>query len=339
MDALHEILFTKKQLRFNGNGKFRILIFSDFHAVLDFDRRLIRDVGAIVEGCKPDLVILNGDQIWKDEFKTPEQLHGFLSEINDEFEKRNVPWAHTFGNHDAESGFEVCDQQDVYESFDYCISKRGDSNIHGTGNYVLPVLSSKGDHIAYNIWALDSHRNTVQFVEEGKEEYDEWRIFVKDPIYPCQKYDSIRFDQLMWYWNTSVLLEEYNKSIIPGIMVFHAPIPEFIQLYKNVAETNYRGNRREGVGCGPLNTGVFATVFQRGDVKTIVCGHDHINDFQGKYLGITMAMDGGLNYDCYCDDDLRGGRIVDIDENDVWNVKTYMIRSCEFVTDYPGKKV
>ncbi|MBQ7654826.1 MAG: metallophosphoesterase, partial [Clostridia bacterium] len=255
--------------------------------------------------------------------------------ISNEFEKRNIPWAHVFGNHDAESGYEVRDQQEVYESFEWCVSKRGDEDIHGTGNYVLPVRSSTDDTIVYNVWGLDSHRNIFQFVEEGGVKYDDWSVMVSDPLYPCQKYDSLRFDQLMWYWNTSIQLEKYSGKKIPGMMFFHTPTPEFVTLYKNVAETKYRGNRREAVGCGPVNTGVFATVFQRGDVKTIVCGHDHINDFQGEYLGLTLAMDGGLNYDCYCDDDLRGGRIVDVDENDPWNVKTFMVRSKDYVKDYP----
>ena len=74
-------------------------------------------------------------------------------------------------------------------------------------------------------------------------------------------------------------------------------------------------------------------------MKTVISGHDHINDWQAEYLGVTLAYDAGLSYDNYCDDDLRGGRVVEIDESDPWHVKTYMVRASDYVADYPGEKM
>ena len=39
-------------------------------------------------------------------------------------------------------------------------------------------------------------------------------------------------------------------------------------------------------------------------------------------MGVKLTYDAGLSYDCYCHDDLRGGRVFDLDAADPANVKT-----------------
>ena len=324
---------TKKELKFHG-GKFRILTFSDIHGVKNTDPRLTRDIAAVIDGCKPDLVLFIGDQVWHDGAKDENSLRSVLDAAVSPMEKAKIPWAHVFGNHDEEGGYPKEEQQKVYESYEYCISKTGPLEIHGTGNYVLPVKSSDGKKTVYNIWCIDSGRDLRDFLRDSGLENDYKKALPENHFFHAQTYDCIRFDQMMWYWNTSKELEERNGGKIPALAVFHEALPEFSEVCLNKEECGYTGNKRENIGCGPVNSGLFAAFLQRGDVKTVICGHDHINDFEGTYLGIKMAMDGGMSYDGYCDDDIRGGRIVDIDENDAWNVRTYMVRSSDFVKDY-----
>ena len=55
-------------------------------------------------------------------------------------EEKRIPWAHVYGNHDAEGDNVPKEkQQQIYESFDYCVSQAGDPSLPGVGNYVLPV--------------------------------------------------------------------------------------------------------------------------------------------------------------------------------------------------------
>lgn len=338
MERLEYNLYTKKELRFK-DGKFKILCVSDFHGRVNYDKRLMRDFSAIVDGTQPDLVLVLGDMVWGDASESEEAVRDFLTDAMQCLEDRKIPWAHVFGNHDDEKGISNEAQEKIYESFEHCVSKRGPEDVSGVGNYVLPIKSTDGERIVYNVWGLDSHDNMGEFAQEFGLNPERNALFLPDNFSVDSMYDTYRFDQLMWYWNSSVELEKYAGEKIPGLMVSHMPIPEYILYYKNVAQTHYRGNRRESCGCNMLNSGMFSTIIQRGDVKTFVCGHDHINDGQGTYCGITLAYDAGLNYDGYCDDDLRGGRIVEIDENDPWNVSTYMVRSEEFVGDYPGKEM
>nr|MCR5042191.1 hypothetical protein [Clostridia bacterium] len=243
-------------------------------------------------------------------------------------------WGHVFGNHDEEKGYKACEQEKVYESFPLCVSKAGDPNVHGVGNYVLPVWSSDGSRPVYNVWALDTHRGFSDFIKEYGLDPDPWFYRLGEPMHAHSGYDTVRFDQVSWYYEASELFESEYGGKIPGAMVFHIALPEYTVPYKNPAQTRYRGSMRESIGNGPNNSGLYNAIVERGDVRTLVCGHDHINDWEATYLGVRMTYDAGLSYDGYCDDDLRGGRIIDVDEADPWNVRTYMVRCSDVVEGY-----
>lgn len=340
MSYLQENLFTKVPLRFK-NGKFKIFCISDLHGVVNFDRRILRDLDAILDEVKPDLLMVLGDLVWKDAMESKENMRAFLRPVFEIAERKNIPWAQVFGNHDNDCvGYTDFSQQEVYEEFALNLAKRGPEEIHGMGNYVLPILSEKSDDIVYNVWALDSHDSLGQMMKEHGlgDPNNKWD---RQCVYPsclhdwaCE-YDTLNFDQLMWYWQSSVELEKHAGHKIPGLMTMHIPIPEYCITYKNTAETYYEGTRREAVGCSPINSGLLNAMMNRGDIKTVVSGHDHINDCTGTFLGIKLCYDAGLNYDGYCHDDLRGGRVIEIEENDPWNIKTYMVRCTQCVKNYP----
>lgn len=328
---------TERDLRFK-NGKFRILAVSDLHGINNPDRRLVRDLEALLDTYKPDLLLVLGDVVWRDAANNSDTLREFLSTVFDCVEKRNIPWAHTFGNHDEEHGFTASEQQGVYEKFEHNISLRSPAEVRGVSNYVLPVKSEDGAKTVYNVWMLDSGRDMHEYLTDCGFE-DDYRLFkMEEPLHRCATYDAIRFSQIKWYYELSCTYQQENGGKVPGLMCFHIPLPEYQVLYKNVAETHCRGNRRESIGCSPINSGLFSALLERGDIKTVVCGHDHINDYDGTFLDIKLAYDGGLSYDGYCDTDMRGGRIVDIVEDDPWNVKTYMVRAADCVKDYPGEE-
>lgn len=333
---LDENLNTKLPLRFK-NGKFRIINFSDLHGIADFDKRVFRDMAAILDRYLPDLVLIGGDTVWHDGAENADSLRAFLKGINDVCSARNIPWAHVFGNHDRERCYENAEQFSVYAEFTHCISKRGPENVDGTGNYVLPVFSSDEKEPVFNVWGLDSGTDIDKFLVQYGYSSDKRQLCYSDPIFANQGYDIIRFTQLMWYWQSSCEFEDKYGKKIPGMMYFHECIPEFMATYRNPAWTKYSGTMRETVGCGPLSSGLLPAVIERGDVKLIVCGHDHINDFEGSILDVRLAMDAGLSYDGYCDDDLRGGRITDISEDNPFDINTYMVRASDCVENYPGE--
>lgn len=323
---INELLTLKQELRFNKDGKFKILLMSDLHAGVGFSKQLSVAIEAVVNETQPDLVLINGDTSGpgRVHVETQEQLREVLALLSEPMEKRGIPWAHTFGNHDNNHGLENEEQEPVYEEFPHCVSKRGEPDIDGVGNYVLPILSSKGDKIKFNVFGLDSHNNMEQYFRETG--LPERRIVMPYIANYGRDYDTVHFDQIMWYYNASKALEEYNGAAIPAMMFFHIPIPEFCMVINNRNCNDYEGNQRENIGCGELNSGLFAACLRRGDVKGIFCGHDHVNDFTGDYCGIMLGYDGGMDYNSYQHDDIRGARIFELDESEPEKLNTRMIR-------------
>lgn len=322
-----DLLNLKHTLRFDKNGKFKILMMSDLHGGVGMSSQLPAAVEAIVAATSPDLVLLNGDTAGPGRIhvENEAQLRGLLDAVTAPMEKRKIPWAHVFGNHDNNFGFSNEGQQAVYETYPYCISKSGDKDIHGTGNYVLPVLANKGDKILFNIFGMDSHESMSEFSRDyGLPEDTQYVL----PQHFCfgRNYDTLHFDQIRWYFNTSEELERLNGAKIPALMYMHIPVPELCLVLNNRSLCNYDGNSREEVGCGELNSGVFSACLQRGDVKAMFFGHDHVCDFTGAYCGIMLGYDGGMDYDSYQADDLRGGRVFELDAAQPEKINTYMVR-------------
>lgn len=43
---------------------------------------------------------------------------------------------------------------------------------------------------------------------------------------------------------------------------------------------------------GPINSGMFSAMLDRGDVKGVFCGHDHVNTYMENYYGILLGYSG-----------------------------------------------
>ena len=305
----------ESSLRFAENGRFRILMISDFHGKPDFNPKLTAGIEALVDYAKPDFVFLGGDQLCN---INKDILRDFLERALEPVQKRGIPWAHTFGNHDAEQEMTKEEMEEVYESFPLCCSEAGPEEISGVPNYCLTVYSHDGGEPLYHLWSLDSHTDYHDYLRE----FDNI-----DPGYTLKDFAlpksfggghdqaSPMFNQVMWYYRESVRREKELGRKLPGILFLHVPILEFNLLWRNPEQTGFIGRKRESLGSSELNSGLFMACLERGDVKGIFCGHEHLCDFQGEYLGITMAYDSAVGYDMSAHDDLRGGRIIDLYAN------------------------
>jgi hypothetical protein len=310
---------------------------SDAHHKPAQGARTVRAMETLIDATKPDLVLLNGDNVAG--FTCKEMFEQQLAELVSPMEKRRIPWAHVFGNHDQTPEVSKKEQEAVYESYPWCVSKAGPEELPGSGNYFLPILNEK-DEPVFGVWGIDSQQDfktqTVPLDYPG-DLY--WDVLMPSPIVSYSDYDFIRFEQVMWYWNTSVELERLCGRKIPSLMMFHIPLIEFHAILRNAGRTGLRGEYNERVSASDINSGIFAAAFQRGDVKAMFAGHDHINTFDGVYGGIHMGFDGSIGYDAYGTRDndpghnrerLRGGRLFDIRLSDPWDIRTDMV----FVSDY-----
>ena len=326
-------------LRFRPDGGFRILMMSDLHHAPNTGDAVIRNMRALIGRVKPDFVMLGGDNTVGRSTKA--DFERLLSEIASPMEEERIPWAHVFGNHDESPGLPKTYQQTAYESYPHCVSKAGPTDIPGTGNYFLPVMGSNGEPI-FGIWGLDSQQDFKSQSDPLDYPGDlYWDLLMPNRIASGSDSDFVRFEQVMWYWNASREIERALQRKLPSLMALHIPLYEFNAVLQNAARTQMRGEYNERVSASELNSGLFAAALQRGDVKGIFAGHDHINTFDGVYCGIRVGLCGSIGDHGYGarDNDpahdrerLRGGRVFDIREDDPWNIFTKMV----FVNDAKG---
>jgi len=314
-------------LRFNKDGKFRVLMVSDFHLGInpklkeDYNYKVTRGLDALIETSKPDFVMIAGDQVLN--YDSAETVKAKFEEIIEPILSRKIPWAAVFGNHDRECGLSLAEEMEIYQSLPCCLAEAGPDDISGVGNYVIPVLSSDGDEIKYNLWGIDSQHMVRDYIKKFNLAEDT-QFVLPNPLNDGSGDGTPLFDQVMWYYNKSVEMEKGNGKKIPGVMFMHIPLPEFIQVSRNPEQCNAMGSKRESCCATELNSGLFLAALQRGDMKGFFFGHDHLVDLQGEYCGITMACDAALGYNMSAHDDLRGGRIIDLYEDG--GMETYALK-------------
>lgn len=308
-------------LRFGYDGKFTILQFADIqdgYPLMTITKKLIQDTLAKVQ---PDLVVLTGDNISGGSTNTKVITRAAINEFMSIFEKAGVPTAAVFGNHDDESEFADKDfQMSVYESYDCFVGYNEGDSIPGVGTYNIPVVSSDGTRIAFNIWMTDSGTYNTENDLGG---------------YACTTKE-----QIAWYVEKSNELKALNGgNPVPSINFQHIIVPEIFdalaECEAGTPESISRGDKYltlpEGVEghlhespCPPnYSNGQFAAFKQQGDVLATVSGHDHVNSFVVPYEGIDIVNTPGVGFSSY-NDETVGSRVFVIDENDPENYETYV---------------
>ena len=310
---------SRHPLRFDENGEFRVLVFSDIHGAGPKLSKLAKtNIALLTEREDPDLVLFDGDNTWG--LKDEQTLRSCVADMTEVLEEKRIPWAHVYGNHDAEgNNVSKAKQQQIYESFDYCVSRAGDPSLPGVGNYVLPVYASDGGRVVFAVWALDSGQYITS--AERASLKPAGTIFQG---YAGSDYDYIKPAQIAWYRETSRAMEAYAGEKIPGLMAFHIPLQESYAAWVNRDALEHTGEKREPVCASEINSGLFAVLLERGDIKAVVNGHDHVNDYMVNYGGIRLCYCSTVSETGYCDMDMLGARVFVIREEDPGKIETYI---------------
>lgn len=310
--ALAQSTFAAKPvLKCRTDGTFKIVMFSDVQDDESLDPRATAVMENVLDTERPDFVVIGGDCISGGDCNSVEQVKQAISQVAYPMEKRAIPWAIVFGNHDQEHFPKTKLGKDevikIYANYPHNLNVRGDTKIHGAGNDDLLIKDSTGTKPIFCAWLIDSNEYAPKSVGG---------------------YDWIHADQVAWYYQTSKGLQNKYGHKIPGLMFFHIPLQEFQQMVKAGA---YQGDSFDVIGASKIHSSLFAAVRERGDVKGIFCGHDHINNYVGEWQGVKLGYDSAVGYYSYNlpDSDprskrTRGGRVFLIRQNDPWNWQTHM---------------
>lgn len=299
-------------LKFNEDGKFKIVQFTDVHYKFgnsNSDIALER-INQVLDIEKPDLVIFTGDIVYS---KPADK--GMRSVLNLVAE-RKIPFGVVYGNHDDEQGLSRQELFEVIQSVPYNLTGQAEG-LSGVTNFIIPVKSSDGKKDALVLYCFDSHSYSS--------------------IKGIGGYDYLKFDQIDWYMQNSKAYTRANGNIpLPSLAFFHIPLPEYNQAASS-EEAILIGTRMERACAPQLNSGMFAAMKQSGDILGVFVGHDHDNDFVVNWKGILLAYGRYTGGNTVYNDLENGARVIELQEG-VRGLKTWIREKNGLVypVDFPG---
>ncbi|TMW58187.1 hypothetical protein Poli38472_011775 [Pythium oligandrum] len=225
---------------------------------------------------KPNFVVFSGDNVQT--FSTVRRKPA-MDAVMSGVEARKIPYAMVFGNHDDENGFPREEIVQIAMSGEHSYTQRGPVEVDGVGNYELSIKTPvdgpwgpAGTDI-FRMYFLDSHA----YPDTSK--------------YPSvsASYDWVKPNQIAYYRQLSTA---HGESPVPAIMFFHIPLLE----YGTNAMSRLHGERYESVASSDVNTNLFNTLVERGEVKATFVGHDHVNEYCTLREGIQLCYGGGTGF-------------------------------------------
>ena len=312
-------------LKFKEDGTFKIIQFTDTQDNQNTDPRTIELISTVCDDQQPDLVVFTGDNVRSGPLTELDVLTA-IDNIVAPVDSREIPWFVTFGNHDEDhtalTGMAEPNQLAYYMTYAYNVNQAGPADISGTGNMHMFIMDSAGETPVFNLWGLDSNRYKPSSINgQSTDGYLSW--------------DIIQFDQIEWYVSESKKIELAFGQKVPSFMFFHIPLYEFAAMWQDPVKHNVVGERNESECPGYFNSGLFATMIQRGDVRGVFVGHDHVNNYIGNYFGIYLGYAANAGFGTYGldgdqKDRLRGARVFILNENDIDNFETYMVYAKDY---------
>lgn len=286
--------FAQNTLRFK-KGLFKIVQITDLHYKLGVkaSEQGLACVREMVQTEKPDLVVVTGDII----YSAP--ADSTLSVVLKTFAQLGVPFCMTFGNHDYDFKTPAVALYNQMQKTPNCVMPvlQGKNT-----DYSLPILSSNGKRTAAVIYCIDTHN--------------------KPAIGGIGGYQWISHNQITWYRQRSMVYKQKNGGRpVPSLAFLHIPLPEFNYATANTQCPMY-GSRLEKAYSPSINSGMFASIKEMGDIMGVFCGHDHDNDYAVSYFNVLLAhgrfSGGNTEYNHLT----RGARVIVLKEGkrefDTW---------------------
>ena len=305
------------RLKYNENGKIKILQFTDTHYIEGDERseRALKNVIQLLDTENPDFVIHTGDIV----FGKPAEASArhILQPLVD----RKIPFAVAMGNHDSDFDLSRTEMFKVLRSIPGNVNTVDDEGISGCSNDIITLSGSKGvvDRVFY-------------LFDSGN----------RDEIAGVKGWSYVKFDQIEWYRSHSRRFTAANGGKpVPSLAFFHIPPIEYKEAIRDTSRV-MMGNIGEEPGAPKFNSGLYLAMREMKDVQGIVTGHDHNSDY------VMLWQDFFLIYGRFsgCDtvyNDLKpnGARVFEFTEGDdgfrTW-VRLYGGKVEQDLYLYPGMK-
>lgn len=316
------------------DSKFKILQVSDPQDMHYPRRSMLKMLDRAYDTIRPDLVVFTGDNVLSNHlldarFGNKKTAEGFeatrdrmkksLQFILEPLEKRNIPFAMIFGNHDdmcCMTKEEIIDLYREYGCFVGLTDTYGNGDV-GTHNIII----YSGETPKFNLWMMDTSR-------QNKAE--------------DRCYEGVTEKAVEWYKAESERLKAQNGGQpLPSLMFQHIPMTEIENCLEYCGKDGkdavydyelkkYVRLKDSCINSGKLyeatpgckgNYGQYDAVKAQGDVLAVVYGHHHMNLFDIDCDGVRMIQTPAASFRCYGNEN-KGVRLFEIDESNPQEFET-----------------
>jgi len=299
-------------LKFKPDGTFKIIQVSDTQEFF-FSSTITQDfLYDLAKNERPDLFVLTGDNVRSADAKQHpaffaklfvragvENLMCAFDRIYRDF---GIPMTMVYGNHDNEAGQDIVTRAEQFAMYarhecfvGYYIpaADEGTEDDQGQhyGTHNIVIKNSAGTAPAFNIWMFDSGA---------------WD--------PRGGYSCVQRPQIDWF-------ESANDALgkLPSLAFQHIIVRDVLDFFGpgNTLPAGTQGEKRKNPGPSRYNEGQYAALNAAGNVLAVFSGHDHTNTFVLQLPGTDIVNSPGTGFGSYGDVDLRGVRVITLDESDL----------------------
>lgn len=270
---------------------------------------LAKIVNELVETEKPDLITVTGDLAMGG-------MYGALSHLVEVLDSTGVPWAPVMGNHDHQDLDAYIDMVAEYmESGKNSIFSRGDREL-GCGNYLI-VIRENGIPL-HALIMMDTH-GKFYFIDENGREYSEYGCLTDKQLgwyaRACDELKAMGVKESTFFCHIPCYTyrEAFDAAFKEGIDPLSVDPRDGMQtgVWNEGYEDSF-GVNFAGISSNPHDNGFFDLVLEKGNTKTLICGHNHENDFSIGYRGVrfVFALKTGSGFSW--NPNLSGGTVIEI---------------------------
>ena len=275
-------------------------------------RLLTNTVSTLVERIAPDLITVTGDLAWAGNNESYRRLASLLDSFD-------IPWAPVFGNHDIQGGPEkLYKAAKILTSGKNCLFDAGEPSL-GCGNYTIGI--EQNGVLIHGLIMMDSHDRKEYTGPDGK---------------TVLAWADIEQEQFPWYREQIRALSDAGAK--ESTLIMHIPL----YTYREAAEAAFKegvdtkslapdcrfsdgcynpgyedafGTMYEGIASYPTDNGFFGVIKECGHTKTVLAGHDHVNNFSIPYCGVRLLYALKTGPGCYWNPKMNGGTLLTVDKN------------------------
>lgn len=243
------------------------------------DLRTFNRIKKLAEMYNPQFIFVTGD-LFTGEKPYGSLLAAYAVHFFDELKR---PWFYVYGNHDPQGGFGHDDIYNVFKTSEY-----GILGYHG---------SEKMKKYDYYVDIIVGDSRTPN-----------WQVYAFDTG-PHNGIKAVQPDQIDWYKRISQQTKEKYSNTIRAISIFHIPLTQYQELW------NDDSIKKDGVSlekvCYEKDDGTLYNSFvEMGNIKATFCGHDHYNNYWGKYTGGIILAYGYISGESTNEAWPTGGKLI-----------------------------